>query len=257
MKEAERHIREIIEQGYSVVRGAVDARIVKRLLNLVTQHYAVARKPGDATVPYLNRGHDVLYNLQNLDAFFIKTCFNHPLARAVLMATLNDPWYKQIPQDAPNYILRGMIARSGGPQALPLHIDAFVPGSGSYLWACQTAFVLEDQSPTNGCTVFVPGSHLFDRYAEQTAMPTAVPVPSAAGDLVIWDSRIWHGATANLSSRTRWALIATFVRWWIKQSHDIPRALPESIYRELSDEQKSVLGYCSMSPRDEHERVDI
>lgn len=250
-------IKEVSEQGYTVVKNAVDAKTVARLLDLIRHYHVSVTKPDQATVPYLNRGHEVLYNPQNLDIFFVRTCFNHPILRSVLMAVLNDRWYKQIPQTAPNYILRGMIARNGGSEALPLHIDSFIPGSGSHAWACQASFVLQDQVPENGCTVVVPGSHLFNRYAEQADRAQAVPVLTSAGDILIWDSRLWHGTTGNLSGETRWALISTFVRWWVKQNWDIPRALPESIYRQLTDEEKTIMGYCSMSPFNEYERIDI
>jgi ectoine hydroxylase-related dioxygenase (phytanoyl-CoA dioxygenase family) len=257
MKQSEIHVREIAEQGYTVVKNAVDPETVARLLGLIRHHHGLIAQPDQATVPYLNRGHEVLYNLQNLDLFFVKTCFNQPVLRTILMAALNDPWYKQIPQSAPNYILRGMIARNGGSQALPLHIDSFIPGGGAYPWACQASFVLQDQFPENGCTVVVPGSHLVNRYAEQADRERAVPVISSAGDILIWDSRLWHGTTGNASGGTRWAFISTFVRWWVKQNWDIPRALPESIYGQLTDEEKSIMGYCSMSPLNEHERIDI
>ena len=257
MKKSEVHSREVAEQGYTVATNAVDLGTVKQLLDLINHYDISIPKPDQATVPYLNRGHEVLYNLQNLDVSFIKICFNQPVLREVLMAVLNDQWYKQIPQTSPNYILRGMIARNGGSRPLPLHIDSFVPGSGSYAWACQASFILEDQFPENGCTIVVPGSHLFDRYANQSDLTRAVPVTSSAGDILIWDSRLWHGTTGNTSGATRWAFISTFVRWWVKQNWDIPRALPESIYSQLTDEEKAVMGYCSMSPFNEHERIDI
>jgi ectoine hydroxylase-related dioxygenase (phytanoyl-CoA dioxygenase family) len=251
------HVQAIAEQGYTLVERAVDPGTVSRLLALIREHYARAEKPSQTAVPYLNRGHEVLYNLQNRDVLFIRAMINHPAVRTVMMAHLNDTWYKQIPQDRPNYILRSMLARSGGAQPLPLHIDSFIPGSGSFAWSLQASFVLEDQHPENGCTVVVPGTHRADRYADQESMARAAPIASKAGDILIWDSRLWHGTTGNQSGRTRWAFIATFGRWWLKQNYDIPRALPRAIYNELNDEERAVMGYCSQTPRDEFERIDI
>ena len=34
----------------------------------------------------------------------------------------------------------------------------------------------------------------------------------------------------------------------------MPRALPESVYVELSDQQKALIGYCTIPPLDEKER---
>lgn len=252
------HLKQISEQGFTLLKKVVDTETVQQLLTLIQKYNLEFPKPQSAVIPYLNRGHEVIYNLQNKDVYFIKTNFNHSLLRAILMGALNDTWYKQIPQDKPNYILRSMLARSGGPEALPLHIDSFIPGHGSYPWSLQASFVLEDQFPENGCTVVVPGSHLLNRYADQkTDIINAIPIISKAGDILIWDSRLFHGTTGNASGKSRWAFISTYGRWWLKQNFDMPRSLPQEIFQQLTDEEKSVLGFCSSPPKDEFERIDI
>jgi len=37
--------------------------------------------------------------------------------------------------------------------------------------------------------------------------------------------RAWHKA-----ERSRWSLIATFARWWVKQNFDITGTLPQTVY---------------------------
>jgi len=172
------------------------------------------------------------------------------------MHFLNDVWYKQIPQTDPNYILRSYMARSSNI-ALPLHIDSFVPYVGTYVYSIQVAIILEDQSEINGSTLFVPGSHNSGTYVEQSALKDAISSESSAGDVVIWDSRIWHGASENNSGGTRWTLIATFVRWWIKQAFQILANVPNHIYAELTYSQKAILYYCSVLFNDESEGIDM
>ena len=84
-----------------------------------------------------------------------------------------------------------------------------------------------------------------------------MPIESAPGDVVIWDSRIWHGALENHSGHSRWALIATYMRWWIKQSFETTRTLPQDFYQRLSPSQKAVLGFCSAPWKDETHGVDM
>lgn len=251
------NVQEIRERGYSVIPGAVDAETVSAALNRIRQVHESTRARTTNNVPFLNVGHNMVYNLQNKDVMFLKLIASHPAIRTVAMALLNDQWYRQIPRDRPNYILRSLLGRSGGSEAMPLHIDSFIPASGSFPWSIQAAVVLEDQTEENGCTVVVPGSHLFDRYANQEALTDAKPLPSKAGDVAFWDSRLWHGAKANKFGKSRWSVIGTFGRWWMKQNYDIPRTLPQEIYAQLSDEEKSVLGYCSMPPKTEFDRIDI
>lgn len=138
-----------------------------------------------------------------------------------------------------------------------MHIDSFIPFLGEHLISMQVVIILEDQYRENGCTSVIPGSHLSGEYVSQDEAENAIPVESKAGDVVIWDSRIWHGTFENRSDASRWSLIATFVRWWIKQGYNITEQLPQSIYEQLSDSEKAVLGYCSKPLDDERSGIDF
>ncbi|MEQ8954427.1 MAG: phytanoyl-CoA dioxygenase family protein, partial [Gammaproteobacteria bacterium] len=186
----------------------------------------------------------------------IRTLLDNSLVEAVLINTLNDPWHKAIEQDRPNYILRSYLARNNLVPA-PMHIDSYIPYTGEHPLSIQVSLVLEPQDESNGCTVLVPGSHQSGKYTQQEARSEAVPVTTEAGDIVFWDSRIWHGTCANHSGGSRWSLIGTFVRWWIKQGYQITQALPRTFYRELTDSQRAVLGYCSIPFMDESEGIDF
>jgi hypothetical protein len=195
----------------------------------------------------------IVYNLQNKHKIF-SDLLGASLVRKICMNKLNDNYYRFIPPDKPNYILSYYNARSSGAK-LDLHIDSYVPNAGPWCTAMQLVYLLDDTYEGNGCTVVVPGSHRSGEYTDRS-LEKVVPIIGKAGDLVIWDSRIWHGTTENTAGTSRWALVATLTQWWIKQSMDIPRALPESIYRELGDEQKALLGFCAIPPHDEHERIN-
>ena len=169
---------------------------------------------------------------------------------------MNDKWYKQIPQDQPNYILRSFGARSSN-SALPLHIDSFIPYKGDEVIAIQVVIVLEDMTIENGCTVVIPGSHQAGEYADNKVYDQAIPLTLKAGDVAIWDSRLWHGTTNNKTEGTRWAIIATFTRWWIKQHFEITNSIPSEIYNHLSPKYRSILGYCSKPWKTEYEGIEI
>lgn len=209
-----------------------------------------------AAKPFLDSGQTVVYNLQNKDIFFLKLIFASEEIEKILIHYLNDIWYKQIPIDQPNYILRACGARTS-KRALPLHIDSYVPYLGSHIYSLQYSIVLDDQDESNGCTIVVPGSHKSGDYAPQSALKDAIPIRSKPGDVVIWDSRLWHGTTENTSGRMRWAIVSTFVRWWLKQFSNVTGSLPKDIYEKLSDKEKSILGFCSIPPDDEFSGIDM
>lgn len=249
-------IDQIDVNGYCIMPGVFDADAINQTLKLVTEWEKQASPTLAANTPYLNRNQSIVYNLQNKDSYFLKLLFASPEVENILKHYLNDPWYKGIPTDEPNYILRGYVGRSS-KESLPLHIDSLVPYQSSQVISVQCSIILEDQDEQNGCTLVVPGSHKSGEYAPQEALREAVPIHSKAGNIVIWDSRLWHGALANRSTRTRWALIATFVRWWIKQSFDFTTRLPTHIFNELTDAQKAILGFCSIPFLDETAGIDM
>jgi hypothetical protein len=249
-------VQQIEQNGYYSLPQVFTSKQIQRALRLVQSWYEQSRDSRLENVPLLNRNQPMIYNLQSKDYRFLEYLFASEKIQEILIYFLNDPWFKQIPASEPNYILRSYLARSSN-EPLPLHIDSFVPYVGPHVFAMQISLILEDQTMTNGCTMVVPGSHQSGKYAVQEAFKDAVPLESRAGDVVIWDSRLWHGTLANTSGGTRWAMIATFVRWWLKQAFQIPQSLPQEIYARLTDSQKSIVGFCSLPYEDENQGIDM
>jgi hypothetical protein len=249
-------ISEIRENGYCKVPQLLSSGEVRHALDLVLEWRERSKDSLPANLPALAKNDPFVWNLQNKDFYFLKLLFSLESVHNVLTHFLNDKWFKQIPSNEPNYILRSFMARSSN-KVLPMHIDSFVPYRGPEVFVMQVSIILEDQSVENGCTLVVPGSHNSGEYAEQSAFEVAVPVESRAGDVVIWDSRTWHGTQENTTSGTRWSIIATFTRWWIKQMFSIPQNLPQENFEKLTNSQKAILGYCSLPYNDETESIDM
>ena len=251
-------IQQLRLRGYATLSDEIPIEKIKALRDIVHDHFVNQETNSlEEGTPFLNRGHDVIYNVQKLGIEILGLLLGNSSLENILIACLNDPYYRQIPHDKPNYILRSYVARSSGAAEMPLHIDSFIPSSGKEIAVMQVSIVLERQSPNNGCTLVVPKSHLSDSYASADNLKDAIALESNAGDIVIWDSRLWHGAHANKSGNTRWALIGTFSRWWIKQNYQITKTLDQSIYEQLDDSQKAVMGYVSLPPVNENQRIDV
>lgn len=253
-KATDQHLKELRVDGYTLVGQFAEPDTVERLLELLAQHFDAEKYRNYQGRPERELEDQLVYNLQNKDKRFIDI-LDDPFLRAVLMENLNDPYYKHLPPEEPNYVLSFYNARSSGSE-LPLHTDTFMPSPGEKTWTMQAAFVLQDCRLGNGCTLLVPGSHTSGKFVDRE-LKNVKAVEAKSGDLILWDSRIWHGASANISGKSRWMLIATFSCWWVKQRTDMPRSLPQEIYGQLSDRQKSLLGFCSIPPRDENERLNF
>ena len=195
-------------------------------------------RPGDPQV----------FNLQNKNKFYLDILEDKRL-EALLRHKLHDEFYTSLPEEIPNYILGEYIARASG-DALRLHIDSWIPAAGDFCWMMQAAIVLHDRSPAEGCTLVVPGSHKSGAYTNREFQATT-QLPAKAGDLLIWDSRLWRGALAASNPNKAWALIATFQRWWVKPRFDMTRSVTKSYFETLNDKQKVLLGFTCQPYTDE------
>lgn len=251
--EIEEHLRRLSAFGYTQMEGLLPPQDVARLLEEIEEQYRKTKALKYAGIPERDLEDKIIYNLQNKSKLFIDL-LTLDVIKKICKALLNDPYYRFLEDSEGNYILSYYNARSSGRE-LDLHIDSYIPAPGPRTWAMQVAYVLEDMTIDNGCTVVCPGSHMSGAYSDRE-LKKRNPVTAAAGDVIIWDSRLWHGTHPNQSGRSRWVLIATFTSWWVKQTMDITRSLPEEIYQALSPEQKVLMGFCSIPPADETARIN-
>jgi len=250
-------IQAIESDGYCVVRQAFDAgQVAAALESLERIANRTAYGENNAFSSLFESSDTWLWDLQRKDHDLLRNMLECEVFEEVLKHFLNDHWHRKIPQDRPNYILHSFVARSAGPKPLPIHIDSFIPYIGPHAVAMQVIVSLEAQNDENGCTVVVPKSHASGEYATPESRDRAVAIVTEPGDALIYDSRIWHGSNGNTTQRSRWSLIATFVRWWVKQGFNITQTLPQEIYAKLTPSQRAVLGFCSVPPSEAEEQID-
>jgi hypothetical protein len=249
MKYQNKLIRDILKDGYTIKKNFLSQKEIDFYLSKIQKIYS-KKKNIFKGLPKRDKKDKIIYNLQNKDLNFVKL-LNSPDIFRVCKYFLQDKYFRLLPPNRPNFILSYYNARSSGSK-LDLHIDSHIPYLGNHVYMLQVAIILENQNEKNGCTVLKPKSHLSGKYTNRKET-NLKKINSKAGDLVIWDSRIWHGTTKNTSRKTRWALIATFSCWWLKQSMDMVRSLPKNIFKRLSINEKIILGYCATIPIDEND----
>lgn len=245
------YVDKLLEDGYAIIPQAFRQDIISQLLQkLQSIIIEIKKQNSDFT-----RGYGYYYDLQNEDVLFIKSIFNHEVLRSTLITLLNDPYYRNIPEGKPNYIFRGIRTREASEKGLPLHIDSVMPSSSIYPTSIVTSTILEDHTEANGATLIVSKSHRSDKFADRNSKD-AIPIIANAGDIVLWDSRLWHGSMDNPDRNSRFAILCGFSRWHIKQPFRHTETLPNHIYQQLSDEEKSIIGYCAIPALDTYERAD-
>jgi ectoine hydroxylase-related dioxygenase (phytanoyl-CoA dioxygenase family) len=182
-------------------------------------------------------GTDRLSDLVNKDPVF-DMCFTHPRILAAIAHVLGD------------FTLSSLNSRA----ALPghghqrLHADwgeAVDPGNYR---VCNSIWLIDDFTESNGPTRVVPGSHRSTRLPRDVMTdptgphPDEVKILGSAGTVVIFNSHLWHGGTRNVTDRPRRALHSYFCRRGLKQQLDQRAyARPETLAR-LSPAARYVLG---------------
>lgn len=211
-------------------------------------HASNVRKPSHGS----QTGDKVLYNLQNKDKVFLKF-LDRGLPYKLVKGALQTGSY----QNSEQVTLRQAVARSPvkGIPTQQLHIDSRFPGC-TFPIALVIFWLLDDSSANNGATWVVPRSHKKTTYPVSGKKYSGeIQLEAPKGSAIIMDGGVWHAGGQNLTEDTRWALIFTYVRWFVKPAFDFNKNMPAHLYSSLTSEQKRILGYHTNPPIDEFTRI--
>lgn len=109
--------------------------------------------------------------------------------------------------------------------------------------------MLDNFTPENGATHIMPKSHgMADKPKQSAFEAAAVRATGSAGDILVFDSRLWHAAGHNQTADPRRALTLTFTRPFFKPQLDYPRFLGDDYAATLPPKVQQVLGYDARVP---------
>ena len=129
-----------------------------------------------------------------------------------------------------------------------IHRDCHID-SGNKIMILGALIALDDFTSKTGLTHFLPGSHhqsiaptpaFFHQHIEKIALK--------AGEVLLFDARVWHAAGPNSGFDWRCALALGFSDYYLKQRLDIPRMIPPPLANTLSENQQRRLGYFHQPP---------
>lgn len=215
--------RELEERGYCVVPNVLStgevAALKARLIEQAQGERArgVAFQDGGRSKP-----NQRIWMLINKGKVF-RDLMLHPVVETLMNGLLG-----------PDFLLSSLtanIAHPGG-ESMVLHTDqGYVDFWTPKAMVANIAWMLDDFSDENGGTRLVPASHLdasatprSSSFASETPakIPTVdtIAAEGAAGSILCFDGRIWHGTGANRSDRPRHALLSYHCRPFIRQQEN-------------------------------------
>ena len=215
--------RRLDDDGYVRLEGFIASARRRRLVDRIEALFAAEGEKAGAEFRQ-EPGARRLANLVDKGGVFVE-CILDPDVLAHVGHVLG-PRFKLSSLNARSANPRAFGARSGAERttlgyedAQPLHVDAgALPDERGY-WVCNTVWMLDDFTADNGALRAVPGSHRWGRRPQDVLEdprrphPGEVLVTGRAGDLVVMNSHLWHGGTANRTERPRLALHAFYCRW--------------------------------------------
>lgn len=109
--------------------------------------------------------------------------------------------------------------------------------------------MIDDFTEENGGTYLLPNSHKNeDKPTDEYFFKNAIQAIGNKGDLLIFDSNVWHSSAPNKTDKDRRAIPITISRSFLKQLLDYPRAIGYDKIDEFSKELQQFLGYYSRVP---------
>ncbi|WJS05548.1 phytanoyl-CoA dioxygenase family protein [Roseibium aggregatum] len=234
------------QQGFTFLRGGLSADRVTALSTAMDRAMkADVAVYGEAALKA--KGHyGALRNLPDLDPCFVELLDNNPAY------TLID---EILPKD---YILQtydGLILAPGeGRYPWDFHTDLeALNGLGladDKVLAVNVLYYLDETTPENGATYIVPNSHRSRIVAPRPSLfeECAIPAVGQPGDILIFDSRLWHCAGNNDTAASRRLIKTLYCLPWIRPAMDYRSALSGGKWEALSDKVKTLLGADARVP---------
>jgi hypothetical protein len=126
----------------------------------------------------------------------------------------------------------------------PETLDPAVPRP---MLSLKIGYVLSDLSePGRGATKVIPGSHLHNSLRRPADPgedpPGAVEVGANPGDAFVFDRRLWHSRSTNLSPVTRKLLFVGYTYRWVRPLDDMPIDRESRWWADRTPVQRQLLG---------------
>jgi hypothetical protein len=109
--------------------------------------------------------------------------------------------------------------------------------------------MLDDFTLDNGATYLLSGSHLAPNRPDETFFfENADRAIGKKGDLLVFDSHVWHATGDNKTDNVRRALTLTLTKPNFKQQADYPRMIGYDKMNSQSDFLNQIIGFFSRVP---------
>ncbi|MVM35878.1 phytanoyl-CoA dioxygenase [Spirosoma sp. HMF4905] len=182
-------------------------------------------------------GADRLADLVNKGPVF-DIFYTHPRVLAGIEAVLGE----QYKLSSLNY-----RAAKPGKGHQKLHVDwKNTVVNGAYQ-VCNSIWLLDDFTESNGSTRIVPKTHKLNRLPDEAMAdpnekhPNEIRILAPAGSVFIFNSHVWHGGTTNLTDQDRRSIHSYFCNRDQPQQIDQSRYITEETRQRIGEKGQYIL----------------
>ena len=237
------HVRELDTQGFTIIKKLVNTEWLEKLKDALKDAFNIHREIQVKNGNDITTGGVALHVILSNDIFID---FLEELIRIGFIDDLRANYFKS------NFILNSFSALDNQPNQLNfssiVHRDLrFYTGSVPVM--LNALVMLDDFTEENGPTLLLAGSHKKEeKLTDEFFYANASKALGQAGDILIFNSNVWHASSLNKSQNSRRALPLTFTKSLIKQLLDYPRALGYDRMDLFNERLRQLLGYHARVP---------
>lgn len=230
----EKHLRQINEQGYTIVERVLDRETVAALrddIHRLEQDLRISEGTNEFEGRRTLRTHNLLAH-------------GRPYER---LATHRDilPLVDLVLGPGCLLSMIGSINIGPGETAQPIHADdQIIPFAKPHrAIVCNTMWAISDFTAVNGATRLVPGSHRKDHSPRYGTDYESVSAEMGKGSVLIWHGSLWHGGGANQSDASRIGISVIYCAGYLRQEENQQLGIPPRKVLGFEPRLQELVGY--------------
>lgn len=226
--------RQLAQEGWLALPGLMSPELLERLRRRVDELFE-EEGPNAGSEFKLEPGARRLANLVNKGRVFEEVILTPAVLECMTQVL------------GPRFKLSSLNVRSAEPGdelGQPLHADSGAIADERGYWVANSVWMLDDFTPENGATRFVPGSHRWGRLPHPDFYerhPEEQLLTGKAGTVVVMNAHMWHGGTPNRSAAPRRAMHVYYTRWDKPQQQYQKGLLDARVQARLSGAAREIL----------------
>ena len=218
-KEIDSHIENIKRRGYSIIKGSLSKENCQKFSSKIDSVYQNQKTSfGEENLKKINEL-DSARMLFVDDSDFLDLITNEKILK-IVSAFLGENFILQLQNGIINRPVKGHHQTSWH-RDIPYQEYTLSSPIAINVFYCLTPF-----NKTTGGTLLLPYSHLFPKAPSSSFfLENAIQPNLSAGDVIIFDSWVYHRAGNNSSDIIRYGVNNLFTTPILKQQIDIPKML--------------------------------